>query len=123
MKIQPKVPGVAPTAGADGTAPAERAGPARGFSGALRASKAGAGPDGPGTVGGAVMSRIAERYAAGEITRAEAAAKAAEAAVDAWPAGTMDDASRASAVEEIAEVLSEDPTFLALLEAASSGSR
>lgn len=121
MKVQPKVPGACPVDGATGPTEAEGSDKATGFAEALRGvgTKSVEGLEGA-EVPGAVSS-VVQRYAAGEITRTEAAREVAGATVDSWPPGTVDAAGRARAIEEIAEVLAEDPTFAALLDAAAGG--
>ncbi len=108
---------------AEAPKPADGTEKAAGFSAALRAPEAGAAaaPQAPGAADPVALA--VDRFAAGEITRVEAAAEIARAAVGAWPADVGSDAARVRAAAEIAEMLAEDPAFSALLDAASGGSR
>jgi hypothetical protein len=122
MKVQPRVPGIAPATGAEGPAPSGGADAARGFAAAVRAGESSAAGPAAGIPADA-LERVAARYAAGEITRADAAAQVAAETVKAWPAEAFGEAERAQAAGELADVLAEDPTFAALLDAAAGGSR
>jgi hypothetical protein len=125
MKVGPKVPGPVGPAGVEGIEPDGAASGARktkgtaGFAEALAAGRPGT-VDAPGGTAG--VAEVVARYGAGELTRTEALRQVAEVAVRSWPAGFADDAARARAIEEMAEVLAEDPVFSALFDKAAHGS-
>ena len=124
MKVGPKVPGPVGPAGVDGVEPggaasgARKAKGAAGFAEALAAGQPGAAGAPAGTE---AVADVVARFASGELTRSEAVRQVAEAAVRSWPAGFADDAARAQAVEEMAQVLAEDPVFSALFDQAAGG--
>jgi len=125
MKVGPKVPGPVGPAGVDGVEPEGAASGTRkakgtaGFAEALAAGRSAAVDAPAGTAG---VAEVVARYGAGELTRTEALRQVAEAAVRSWPTGYADDAARARAIDEMAEVLAEDPVFSALFDKAAHGS-
>jgi len=129
MKVGPKVPGPIVPSPVDGVGPDEAAGRAgkagrtRAFAEALSSSRAGEADAVRGAPMSGAVADVVARYGSGELTRAEALRKVAEAAVQAWPKELGDGAARARAVDEMAEVFGADPAFAALLDAAAGGPR
>ncbi len=129
MKVGPKLPG--PTGPSEVEGPGAGAavgetgkpGEARRFAEALGAdgARAAAPTDAPAVAD--PVAGIVARYGAGELTRAEAVREMAETVVGAWPAGLGDAAMRARTVEQLVEQLESDPTFTALLDAATGAPR
>jgi hypothetical protein len=127
MKVGPKVPGPVGPAGVDGTKPGDavreagKAGRTAKFAEALATPPPGAVQGVAAEPAAGAVADVVARYGAGELTRAEAARQVAEAAVRAWPAELADEATRVRAVAEMTELLAEDPSFSALLDAAAGG--
>jgi hypothetical protein len=128
MKIGPKVPGPAGPSEVEGSGAGAavgetgKPGAARRFAEALRTDGAEAAKP-TETPAADPVADIVARYGAGELTRAETVRGVAETVVGAWPAGLGDAAMRARTVEQLVEQLESDPTFTALLEAATGAPR
>ncbi|MBI5486084.1 MAG: hypothetical protein HY905_01990 [Deltaproteobacteria bacterium] len=126
MKVGPKMPGAVGPGNVTGPESGKETRGAGKAEGAGKFAEAlGPRPSGPSGVAAAApapeaVADVAARYAAGELTRAEAAREVAAAAVRSWPAGFDDEGLRARAVEDMADFLTEDPSFSALLDAATA---